>query len=306
MGSFADAAKIRIDGAMEGQYNRMGNAIYRSGTGTIGKISSAGISGGMLTLANPNDALFFQAGQVLVANSTDGGGTQAGGLGYVIAVDTEAGKIVVSTTQGGSPGTPSGWLANYYLSAQGDLNSRMAGLLAWLPTGANRPTAGVANNLFGVNRGINPTLLAGVYADLSGESIEDAFIDGQSEVCRLGGDPDIYVCNPASRRALVKAMQTRKIYSEGVYESEAGVGFLGVKIDGDNKPIIVMSDPDCPPLTAFCLQMDTFKLVSYGDAPKILTYEDGLTIFRVGNQDALEARVGGVRAVGDDDHPGVK
>jgi hypothetical protein len=41
------------------------------------------------------------------------------------------------------------------------------------------------------------------------------------------------------------------------------------------------------------LTMDTWKVISIGEVPKVLRYEDRLEMLRVYNADAAECRIGG-------------
>jgi hypothetical protein len=130
-------------------------ALFRSGTGTIGQINASSISSGSFTLANPTDAIFFARNQVLMASSTDGGGTTRAGTGYVLSADPATGIVVVSATAaGGSAGNPSGWTASDFLFVQGDQNLKIKGLSAWLPF--TRPTTG--DSFWNVDRSVAPSI----------------------------------------------------------------------------------------------------------------------------------------------------
>jgi hypothetical protein len=289
-GAFENAARLRVDGAINDLMRREAQALYRTGTGTIGRIATGGITAGVITLAESATGIFFQKGQVLQASSTDGGGTTRAGVGYVIGVDPQSGTVTVSATSGGAAGTPSGWAAGDYLYPKGDQNSRPTGILGWLPV-ANRPTPGTSSVFFGVDRSVDPTRLAGVYLDTSDQTIEEGLIDGLSQVNLFGGTPDYIFVHPTGFRALQKTLQARKTYAETVIEN-GEISFQAIVIQGDSGPVPVLSDPFCVQGYAFALQMDTWKLFSMGDVPKILTYDDGITMFRTSNNDSLECRVG--------------
>ncbi len=57
--------------------------------------------------------------------------------------------------------------------------------------------------------------------------------------------------------------------------------------------IPVLADRSCQAQTAWCLTLDTWKLISLGPVPEILKYEDRLEMLRVYNADQAECRVGG-------------
>jgi hypothetical protein len=292
-GAFLNVLKQSINGAMDNAVRRDAWQLFRNGLGTIGRIATGGITSGVITLASPTDALAFQRNQVVVASSSEGGALRAG-IGYVISVDVSSGTVVVASSgAGGSAATPSGWAAGDYLYSQGDPNAAIQGLGAWLPAAGStlRPVAGTAKVFLGVDRSVDPTRLAGTALNLSALDIESALIELISQVKMVGGNPDYVFTNPVSYRGLQKALQSRHQYTSVTVTNDAGITFPGIEVDN----AIVLQDSDCPPQTAFALQMDTWKMVSYGKCPQILTYEDGITAFRTANNDSVEGRVGGYR-----------
>jgi hypothetical protein len=136
------------------------------------------------------------------------------------------------------------------------------------------------------------TRLGGVRFDGSSESIEEALIDGSSLVAREGGMPDMCFMSFASYSALEKSLGAKVQYVDVKHE-EADIAFAGIRIHAPYGPITVVPDRNCPPQTAYLLQMDVWKLRSLGRAPHILTYGlEGLEGLRVGSADALEIRIG--------------
>lgn len=283
-GSFMRLATNMVDSAIRGLTISLGSSLFRSGTGSIGQISGS-VSTGVITLINPADVSQFGVGQTLQAASTDGG-TPRAALGYVIARSVRNGTVTVSATaQGGSAGTPSSWGANDYLLVQGDSNSKLSGLSGWLPL--TDPTS--SDNFYGVNRSPDYRLF-GVSYDGSGQPIEEAVIDHSMLLEREGAGADYLVSNFGSVAALTKALGTRRSYIE--MEGPAGIGFRALVVDGAGGPIKVLADRNCQVQTGWMLQLDTWKLISIGPAPKILRYEDRLEMLRVYNSDSAECRVG--------------
>lgn len=286
--AFINGATVVIDGAIRALTNSLATQLFRSGTGTIGQVSAAGINAttGVITLTNPSDVVNFEVNMTLNGSNTDGGAVYAAAL-YVIAVNRTAGTIKVSTSMGGSVPivVPSGWGALSYLLVQGDLNLALKGLAAWIPTTA--PTSG--DSFFSVDRSTDPTRLAGVRFDGSSESIEEAVIDASLLVAREGGIPDVCIMNFASYAALEKSLGAKAQYIS--FDGPAKIMFPGILINGAAGQIKVFPDRSCPGRTAYLLQMDTWKLYSLGPAPHIAKYADGLEMLRVYNSDAAELRV---------------
>jgi hypothetical protein len=281
--AFVEGAKLVIDGAIQNVTNSLASSLFRSGTGSIGRISS--ISTGVITLTNVNDVVQFELDQVLQANSTDGGSPRAA-LGYVIAVNRVAGTVTVSASLGGAAGTPSGWTGNDYLLVQGDNNAKVKGLAAWIPSSA--PTSG--DSFFGVDRSVDPTRLAGLRYDGTAQSIEESLIDASAILAREGGSPDVFVTNFQSYAALEKSLGSKVQYID--LKGPAEIAFKGILVNGASSQIKVIADRNCPSATGYLLQMNTWALNSLGDAPQILRYGDGLEMLRVSNADAGELRVG--------------
>lgn len=282
--SFLEGSKLMIDGAIRSCTNSVASALFRTGTGSIGQISS--ISSGVITLSNPDDVVQFELNQTLQSNATDGG-TPRAAVGYVVAVDRSAGTVTVSSSaMGGSAGTPSGWTANDFLLVQGDVNAKCKGLAAWLP--ASAPASN--DSFFGVNRSVDATRLAGIRYPGSAQSIEEAIIDASAKLAREGGRPDSLITNFASYAALEKSLGSKVQYVD--MKGPAEIGFRGIMINGASSSIKVFPDRNCQPLTGYLLTMSTWALEGLGDVPQILRYGDGLEMLRVNNADAGEVRIG--------------
>jgi hypothetical protein len=280
--AFINGVKAEVDQAIQVCVNSLASALFRDGTGTIGTVSA--ISSGVITLSDPNSVVQFSVGQVLQAVAT---GTPRAALGYVIAVNRSAGKLTVSTTSGGSAGTPGSWVATDNLVIQGDLNSKVSGLSAWLQNPAN---VSGSDSFFGVNRSSDVTRLAGVFYDGSAQSIEEALIDASSLLAREGGKPDVCVLSFASYSALEKALGARANYVE--WDGPAEIAFRGIKVNGANSVINVFPDRNCVGQTAFLLTMKTWVLASLFEAPHIFDYNDGVQMLRMASNDAAELRIG--------------
>lgn len=285
-GAFLREGTNIVDGTVRGAMLSAASSTFRSGTGTIGRVSTTvAISTGVITLNSPADVCQFAVGMTLQANSSDGG-TPRAALGYVIARSIRNGTITVSDTGvGGAAGTPSGWTTSDYLLVQGDNNKKFSGLPGWLPM--TDPTS--SDNFYGVNRSVDYRLY-GVQFDGSAQPIEEALIDHALLLAREGADTSHFFTNYGSYSALQKALGTKKVYENE--DSPAGIGYRALVIDGADGPIKCYSDRNCPALTGYMLQLNTWKLYSIGKVPKILRYEDGFTMLRVYNQDAAECRVG--------------
>lgn len=283
-GAFIDFATMYVDLAIQSAALRFASAMFRSGTGTKGGIST--IVGGVITLTNAADVTQFGINQTLQAASVDGGAPRAA-LGYVVARNVMAGTITVSAvSQGGPAGSPALWANADFLLIQGDSNASISGFASWLPAVA--PTG--ADNFYGVNRSVDSRLYGLAYTGTS-QPVEEAIIDSALLVRREKGRPKHLVYNYGSEAALIKALGARREFVD--WGSEDGeIGFRGVKIQGPAGPIECFADRNCQAATGYLLQMPTWKIISLGAVPKIFKYGDGLEMLRLANADASEVRVG--------------
>jgi hypothetical protein len=193
--------------------------------------------------------------------------------------------VTVSATGfGGAAGDPALWVTTDYLLVQGDNNAKISGLEAWFPLTA--PAAG--DNFYGVDRSANPVRLAGSRGDFSGMSIEEGLVAASQKVGIQGGMPEVAIVSFAGYSALQNALGSKVQYVD--FKGPANIGFRGIEINGHNTKIKVFADRNCPGGRAYLLQMDTLTLISLGDVPHIKK-DDGITMLRVGNADAGEARV---------------
>lgn len=282
-GSFMRLGTSLVDSAIRGCTMSAGSSLFRSGTGSIGKISS--ITSGVITLTNPADVAQFGVNQTLQANSSDGG-TPRSALGYVIARSVRLGTVTVASSAiGGSAATPTSWTTSDFLVVQGDNNAKASGLIAWLPL--TDPTS--SDNFYGVNRSPDYRLF-GVSYDGSGQPIEEALIDHLLLLAREGADVSHFITNFGSQGALTKALGTRRQFIN--LEGPAGINLKALVIDGPAGEVKCIADRNCQVATGYALQLDTWKLISLGPVPKVLRYEDRVELLRVYNSDSAECRVG--------------
>jgi hypothetical protein len=303
-GAFVDESKLVMDTSFRNISNDLALDIYSEGNGFRGSFATGGIATGVITLDVPGQVVNFEVGMTLVNYSKSGTtytNVTGAALGYVIAVNRSAGTVTVSDTSiSGSAATPTNWGTGAFtnLGVQGDVAfgalaattsfAKISGLQAWLPYNA----PGSSDSFWGVNRSTDVTRLSGVRFNGSGESIEEALIDGSSLVAREGGQPDMCFMTFATWAALEKSLGSKVQYVDVKHE-EADIAFAGIRVHAPYGPITCIPDRNCPNQLAYLLQMDTWKLRSLGRAPHILTYGiEGLEGLRVGNADALEIRIG--------------
>lgn len=280
--AFVEAATSEIDGAIQSASRSLAVSLFRKSSGSIGVIDASTVTTtAVIQLEDVESVTNFEVGMVLEASTADGGGSVKATARTIIAVDRDLGQVTVNSNLN----TGTAWAAGDFLFVQGDYDSKLSGLLSWLPSSA--PTSG--DNFFTVDRSVDVTRLAGIRFDGSALPIEEALISAASRVAREGGKVDVCFMSYAKYADLEKALGSKVQYIDMKVNPE--IGFRGILINGPRGPIRVIADQNCPSDRAFMLQMDTWKLYSLGKAPKILD-SDGMKMLRESSADAVEVRVG--------------
>lgn len=283
-GAFLEAATVEIDGAIQSATRSLAIAMYGTGSGTIGSVAaSTNLSSTTIELARVEDVTNFEVGMKLEASATDGGSTVRAGTVTVVGVDRDAGKVEVSVALNTGIAAIA---AGDFLSQEGDYDSKIKGLQAWLP--ATAPVSG--DNFFSVDRSADSTRLGGIRYDGTAEPIEEALISAANRIGREGGKPDYCFMSYSKYADLEKALGSKVQYTEMTHE-RAELSFRGILVHGPRGPIRVVPDQNCPSDRAFMLQMNVWKVYSLGKCPKIIE-QDGLKMLRESNADAVEVRVG--------------
>jgi len=256
--AFMQAAASEIDGILRALTQDLAGDLYGNGTGVRGTSSGASVP-------SPADPANWQV--VTLDASTD--------LNTAGAVVPDASLLF---QRGDEPGTATE-------------RKKITGLEGWLPS----TPPGAGDSFFLVDRSTDPTRLAGIRYDGTGETIEEAMIGAGALLFREGGRPDVIFMNPLSYSELIKSLGSKVVYDLMRSSDVADVFFEAVReavrIHLPSGSAMVVADPNCPYGRAYMLQMDTWKLYSLGMAPKILM-TDGLRFLRENNADAVEVRAG--------------
>lgn len=286
--AFMEAATTEIDGAIHSAARSLAVAMYGTGSGAVGQISSGStVSTDTITLADLEQISNIEKGMTLVTSSTNGGGSVRSGTVVVLGVDRDAGTI--QATVAWNSGI-SAVATSDFIFVQGDYDAKVKGLLAWLPSTAPTSTA-----FFGVDRSVDASRLGGIRFDGSAMPIEEALTKAASRSAREGAKPGYCFMNYGNYANLEVALGSKVQYIDMKVNPE--IAFRGIVINGPRGPIKVVPDQNCPSDRAFMLQMDVWKLYSLGKAPKILD-TDGLKMLRDSSSDSVEVRVGYYAQVG--------
>lgn len=286
-----------MDGLLKQLGNSMAHALYRDGTGSVGKGNSSWtITGTVITLSQKADTKFFGLGMQLDFSSVSSGapGTlRALAATYrvvVTKIDEDAGTLTCALDSNGAAVTN---ISSYYtdltnadfIHPAGDYASstgqKIKGLAAWIPL-----VAPSATTFWGVDRTPHVTRLAGNRLDDSTAPAEDSIMSLAEIMHERGANPDICMISPRQFTKMSKRLNAKVEY-EGAGGS-ASYGFSNVKIATSAGTVSVFADPDCPEDRGYLLTKDTWSIRHLG-LPEVVT-TDGLSALRRPGLDQIEIR----------------
>ena len=289
--ALVDAMVSEFDGAFLDIGQMLGADFFGDGGGSYGQISATSTPGSSatITLANASQIVNFSQGQILQLSSDDGTGGAGPftGTATVTAVDINLATITVSGTnwQASIPNA----VAGSWLFQNGNYNGAMVGLSAWLP--AYNQRAGLATPFLSVARSADPVRLAGVAVNGAGVAKDVTLIRALSLVQRMGGRPDYVILNPLDYSAIVTAATSRIVYTTVQSFDNAQLSFKAAELATEYGIITLLTDVFCPVGQCYALQMDTWKIPSMGEVPRVWGEgTDGLQWLR-GTGDSFQLRL---------------
>jgi hypothetical protein len=246
--------------------------LYRNGDGAKGRRASA--STNVITLTNPDDSVNFNIGDAVIAATATTGGTLRSGSTTVASVDYDNGTVTLTSAAG-----ITSFADNDYLFVDGDRGAKLYGFDAWIPATVSATTFG------GVDRSVNPYLLAGVRYDGSNGLVRDAISGGISRCGRVKGKPSHAFLSYEYFDALQMEMDNKRNFVD-VMARNVEINFRGIEFNAPNGgSVIVLPDTHAPGRTAsaggvcFGIKVDNWTIHSREGLPH-LKDADGLTMVR--------------------------
>lgn len=290
LGSFLNTATAEIDGALKSVSNDLAQDLFGRGTGLKGVIDTITGAGTVITFTNQRDALNFEAGMLLWAAATETGVVRSAtaDVPTVVAVDRSGGTITVSTDV---TAYASAWVPGDFVFQSGDAPNggavrKVVGLDGWLPATVT------ATPFFGVDRTVDVDRLGGLRYDGTGDTISEALMEAGARLAdEAEGQPDIVIMNPRKVAALQKELGAAVVRNRVWSQDGEAIGFDSIKVFTGAGAVDVIADRNCPVDVAYMLTLDTWTLLSAGDAPHIHE-EDGLMMLRLAGADAYQVRSG--------------
>ena len=297
MGAFFENKKEEIDGLYRGFADILSQYILRDSGHCIGYGS---FSGGVITLTNTSDAVNFERGQLLVAGDHDGTTTDAllgsGSIGYVIAVNANAGTVTVSATSGGTAGVPASWTGTVYLFRSGDYgggsspNTILYGFGSFIP--ATDPSATAFCN---VVRTVDIVARSGVRltaAECAGYNIEQRLkrlVTRMSSMAKSKAPTDIFV-HPTAFLALSECLEAKGVRDITSMQKAGEFMFPSIKLTAPGGVVNVWGEKFMPIDAAYAVNFKYMKLRHLDGLPKIVN-GDGLTMMRKATSNSYEFRL---------------
>lgn len=272
-GALARAFDREVESALHNLKRSLGTAIFRDGTGAIGRSASTASPATLVTI---RDIVNFEVGMVIKASPNADLSSPRTGSGTISAINRDTGVITYT-------GTITSLTANDYLYIDGDANAKISGLAAWLPASAPGATS-----FFGVDRTADVVRLGGKRIDISAMSPSEGLTKAVNSLGLEGGSPSHLFCHFDQFTNIQHDLGSKVQYEE---LRVGEIAFEALRINGPTGPVKVIPDINCPPELAYLLQMDTWKLHTLGSCPKFLDF-DGLKSLREASSDAYEVRAG--------------
>jgi len=308
--AFVDEKSLEIDAIIENISNRLHHFSYLDGTGSLAQVGNAtqmpSFATSVMTLLNPETAVYWSYGDEISASLTSSGGTPrafgSNGHGlFVIAVNLDAGTFTVGTAAGAAvnindaaDGIPT--ITNSdYLQHRGDVQvagtvggTVLSGFSNFIPPPGTTFTPGTT--LYNVDRSTMVDFLAGSRYDGSSLGIEEALVRASNVVAKKGGKIKQYFINHKHFSDLVAAISARGMvnFLEISPAEHPEIGFEGVKIIGAKGSIDVIPDYACPSTLAAGMDIEQWYCASVGELVRVMN-GDGLEFLRLSNSDGLQA-----------------
>jgi hypothetical protein len=285
MGAFVRIKETEVEELTKMLSQELAIHLWKDGTGVIGRAAS--VSGEVITLTNPADAVNFQPKQTLQASATVSGGTllgsTAGYPGVVEKVDFDAGTVTLVSGGAASCGvTTNSYLFNRgnYATSSSALKM-VTGVAKWIPT-----TAETSGTFLSMDRTSHVQYLQGHRQTFTG-SLEETIKKLLTKMSRVGARPDAGWVSFNTWLKLEMELQGRA-YREDAKDSPFGLSSLVYGGPGGN--IRFMADPFIPDSAGYLLRRDSWMLHHLDGLPHLIT-DDGNAATRGQDYDGLEMRV---------------
>jgi len=283
----AAALKTEMDGAQNSLANSVAISLTRNASGSVGQLEAEPLetANGELIMKFESDITTIEVGQIINVWDQESGGTQKQFETGVLDAEDKSVNRSTGTFKITTPYDANGTIAaGDFIFMKGDRGLKLAGLSSWIPFEEPDSTS-----FFGVDRTVDTTRLAGIRYNGTSDNIEQACIKLLHRISREGGgSPDVIMMNYDNLQNLILTLGSKVQYIN-VTVPHVSAGFYGVQILGPTGAVKVFADPFMTDNFAYALTMNTWRLMTIGEAIK-LSDTDGNSTLRQSDDDGIEFR----------------
>jgi hypothetical protein len=256
------------------------------------------VAAGVIACGNAQEASNFVPGDQITVSANDGSSVShvlvaGSGVGYVISRDLKAATVTVSTTPGGSAGTPANWGATNFYFREGEFLPGTNDILT--PLQAYLPQAVATTTLHGVDRSIDSILSGFCPADasLTGKSgaarIKRTINEHREQLGYLNEDSEIDCAyfNPTDWGKVEEELHTQL---QRAPTQEVKDGYTSIVIESANGPIRLVSEPQVPRGRVFILAQNDIAWHTPSGTVCEMVDQDGSIVSRMASSNDLELR----------------
>lgn len=292
-GALVKAVKEEADGGFYTIRRSMSRTVWGNGGGARGQVGA--LNGDTITLSDPNDIVGFEVGMSVSAaadDGTGGAGELDGNAQVITALDEDAGTITAAGAWDAGD-----FAVDQFLFREGDYDAMPKGFDAWVPEDA--PSSG--ESFFGFDRSVHATRHAGIRFVATAEhgNIERALVAASARGMRSNAFPTSCYLNPIDYGQLVNELGAKARYDQtmgqGYNGKKAQFGFEGLCLYGvatASGKIMIYPDADAPKSVAAMVNDDQWEFMGLGPLPGFLDEDGSGQWLRLGDADAMEARIG--------------
>jgi hypothetical protein len=307
---FLDTKMLRFKGTVRSFGTRLETYLWRP-TGRYIGYGTFTSSTGVIQLSERADSKNFKKGQLLQISTAAGASGDSlvtnAGIGYVIAVNGNAGTVTVAPTDNGTAGAPSNWVnsTDYYYFNYREFGGTASpykiidSIFSWIPT--SDPASTAFNN---IDRTQDIVALSGVRltsTEIANMAIDQRLlrlVDRCFEVGyakEVGGEHAIFI---EGRQWQSLANRLRSYGQLDIADPTPTWGFSAIKLRTQYGTVPVYAADRCPNTAALFLSKNSMKLVSVGELPEIIRQgAGGDQMFMMAGSDDLEMRWDGICAL---------
>jgi len=261
------------------------------------------ISTGVCTMVNKQDIVHIEKGMLLQASANNGTLTTdallgSGSIGYVFAVNRNAGTFTVATSDALAvaltAGTPSGWTGTMFAFRNADFGGTTTPNFIVNTLGEYVPLLDPTDTLSGVDRSLDPMMRGGVRltaAEVAGLGTRDRIVKLVTRMkSRAGSKPTKILIHDEQWAGLANELEARGIRNLGE-PAKAGIfSFPALKMSTTAGMIEVFSSNKVRPDTCWAFKPDAIHFRTASGFPETMA-GDGNTILRKSEEDTYELRL---------------